>query len=175
MEDSCVSSIIIRKPRIKRVVRAIIVGLNQRSDPEYLLFQRTKQARRYPRVWECIGGSLKPEADQKAIHGLLRECSEEAGIKVSRIIREVHNERREWEAFPDDGEKFDEYHVTHYLVDTPTIRDIQLSSEHSGHGWFPGIQVGIMRPVVRNSSYDAIRAAHGLDLNNLLHVNPRHK
>lgn len=169
------SSIITKRPRIKRVVRAIIVGLNQQREREYLLFQRTKNARRYPRVWECIGGSLKPDAEQKAIHALLRECSEEAGIKVSRIIREVHSERRPWEPFPGDGEQFDEYHVTHYLVDTPTIRDVQLSDEHSGHGWFPGIQVGLMRPVVRNSTYNAIREAHALNFEDLLCLNPRHK
>lgn len=169
------SNIIVKKLRIKRVVRAIIVGLNQQGEREYLLFQRAKTARRYPRVWECIGGALKPEAEQKAIHALLRECSEEAGIKISRIIREVHNERREWEVIPNDDEQYDEYHVTHFLVDTPTIKEVLLSKEHSGHGWFPGIQVGLMRPVVRSSTYKAIREAHGLDFTGVLNLNPRHK
>ncbi len=166
------------KPKVKRVIRAIIMGAGPDGDQEFLLFQRSKGALRYPNIWECIGGALDPRADQKAIHTLLRECSEEAGIRVSRIIKEVHNEKREWEPVGDRDERYDFYHVTHYLVETPTIKEVLIGQEHRGFGWFTGPHVGIMRRVMRNSSYDAIRIIHHLslaELDSIMHVNPRHR
>lgn len=167
-----------QKPRVKRVIRAIIMGMSPSGEREYLLFQRSKRSMRYPSIWECIGGALDPNADQKAIHTLLRECSEEAGIRVSRIVREAHNERRPWEPVGDRDERFDAYHVTHYLVETPTIKEVNIGSEHRGFGWFTGPHVAIMRRLMRNSSYEAIKSVHlfsPAELEELLHVNPKHR
>ncbi len=145
------------KKRVKRVIRAIIMGINHAGEHEFFMLQRAKDVQRYPRVWECAGGTLKSEENEKAIHALLREGSEEAGITITRIVAEVHNEIRPWVPQPrDTGEQFDEYHATHYLVETATIKHVRLSREHAGNGWFIPKQILIMKPLIRPSSYTAI-------------------
>ena len=56
--------------------------------PRLLLLQRANSGRVFPRVWEIPGGACET-TDETILHSLVREVSEETGMRVNNIVRQV--------------------------------------------------------------------------------------
>jgi len=171
------SSIVMKKPRVLQSARAIIMG-SHNGTPEFLLGQRSKvTTNRHQRMLECFGGTLL-DKDGRFSKGLFRENLEETGIKINKVISEVYTEHRKWEANGSAEAEYDEYEVKFFLVDTPTIKEVRLSPEHSGYGWFPMPFILLNKKVIRPSTHRAFevfcKEFDPVKIAALLTVNPKH-
>lgn len=152
---------IIVTPKTKKVIRGIIVGIREdTSEREFLLFQRSKKVKRHRRLLECIGGAVLPEEDRKPVHTLVREAAEESDIFVTKVGPMIYEETRDWEDVEGDVERYEQYHVRFFLVETRPIKKVNLSDEHSGSLWLTMKEIARNPQLIRPSTYSALRELH---------------
>ncbi|MFA6588385.1 MAG: hypothetical protein WCT08_04945 [Patescibacteria group bacterium] len=167
----------LKKPRIVRVYRAIIWGRRfeeaSEAGVEYLLFQRSRTVH-FPNMWECLGATPEPDEKDKAKFILPKGSWAEAGIKISKIQTEVFRFQRKIANWPGSRYNgYDFYESVYYLVDCATIRGIDLCPQHRGSGWFPLPAILALKPVLRESTFQAFLALKKIDLSKY-QVNSKH-
>ena len=173
------SSRTLKKPRVVRVYRAIIWSsqLNvklARYEVEFLLFQRSLKVH-FSNQWECLGATPEPDSKDKAKFILPKGSWAEAGIKISSIQTEVYRYRRsiqEWPGSRYNG--YDLYESIYYLVDCATIKEINLCTQHRGFGWFSMPAILALKPVLRESTFQAFSALRAKVDMTLYQVNSKH-
>ena len=103
-----------------------------------IVYRKTNQGLRFlllyhgGRYWNFPKGHI--EAEEKSLQAAIRETMEEAGLK--RADLKIDNAFKAYEKFTFFKNKVKVFKtVIFYLAETKN-RDIKISSEHEGFGWF---------------------------------------
>lgn len=119
-----------RKGQVEKPEREISAGL--------VVFRRTKEGPKFlllyhgGRYWNFPKGKI--EAEEKSLEAALRETGEETGLKITEL--QLKKKFRAYERYGFFRNKKRIFKIVIFYLAETKIRQIKLSKEHEGFGWF---------------------------------------
>jgi len=115
-----------REPRIREISAGLVVFRRTEEGPKFLLLYHGG------RYWNFPKGKI--EAEEKSLEAAVRETGEETGLKAADL--RLKKKFKAYERFTFYRNKKRIFKIVIFYLAETRKRQIMVSSEHGGFGWF---------------------------------------